>query len=160
MSFRQVAFPQRKTLVQCRQNHPQVGWHYFTIGTVEMVSPFGTIINGHMHLNLAGEIVWGVWNAIPSHYCGVELDSFVVMPDHVHGLIYVKQSNVQVTSILHALKSISAKRIGIAMRTRTRIWQRNFHKSYVWNESSLIAIRKYIDSNPARKYSKDTSDIW
>ena len=40
-----------------------------------------------MHLNAAGRVVERVWDGLPEHYPHVELDAFVVMPDHVHGVV-------------------------------------------------------------------------
>jgi putative transposase len=48
---------------------------------------FGDVVSGKMQLNPAGDMVRSVWNAIPNHYDGVQVDAFQVMPDHFHGII-------------------------------------------------------------------------
>jgi REP element-mobilizing transposase RayT len=45
------------------------------------------VIDGEMGLNEAGRVVQHVWDGLPTHYPGVELDAFVVMPNHVHGIV-------------------------------------------------------------------------
>ena len=42
-----------------------------------------------MHLNAAGRIVQSVWDEIPTFYAGIKIDEFIVMPDHVHGIIQI-----------------------------------------------------------------------
>lgn len=48
---------------------------------------FGDILNGEMELNDAGIMVEQTWNEIPEHYPGVDVDTFIVMPNHVHGIV-------------------------------------------------------------------------
>lgn len=50
---------------------------------------FGEIVDGKMHLNEYGEIVQKWWNEIPIHFPNVELGAFIIMPNHVHGIIYI-----------------------------------------------------------------------
>ena len=55
---------------------------------------FGEIHDGVMSLNAAGEILQGVWEALPDHYAHVDLDAWVIMPNHVHGIIVLDSSVV------------------------------------------------------------------
>ena len=50
---------------------------------------FGEASNGVMRLNRCGEIVDECWKAIPTHFSFVELGEYVVMPNHVHGIIVI-----------------------------------------------------------------------
>lgn len=50
---------------------------------------FRDVVEGEMRVNDAGRTVYGIWNHLPNHYAGVELDAFVVMPNHVHGIIVI-----------------------------------------------------------------------
>jgi putative transposase len=47
----------------------------------------GEVVTGETRLNDAGQIIQATWNELPNHYPGVECDAFVVMPNHVHGII-------------------------------------------------------------------------
>ena len=58
---------------------------------------FGEVINGEMVLNECGQIVMDVWNEIPQHFANVALGAFVVMPNHVHGVIEIMESCVGAT---------------------------------------------------------------
>ncbi len=65
------------------------GAYYVTIVAQGRECLFGEIIDGEMYLNRYGEIVQKWWNEIPVHFLNVELGAFVIMPNHVHGIIYI-----------------------------------------------------------------------
>ena len=50
---------------------------------------FGEIVDGEIHLNEYGEVVQQCWNEIPIHFLNVELGAFIIMPNHVHGIIFI-----------------------------------------------------------------------
>ncbi|MBM3934286.1 MAG: transposase [SAR202 cluster bacterium] len=63
------------------------GAYFITICTNNNACLFGEIVSGEMRLNSAGEMVTKAWNEIPDFYPGVDVDAFVVMPNHIHGII-------------------------------------------------------------------------
>ena len=65
------------------------GAYYVTIVAQGRECLFGEITNGEMHLNEYGKIVQKWWNEIPIHFPNVELGAFVIMPNHVHGIIFI-----------------------------------------------------------------------
>jgi len=70
-------------------DYSQVGAYFVTIDTFQQEYLFGEIINGEMVLNAWGKIVQKWWDDIPSHFPGVEMGAFVMMPNHVHGIIII-----------------------------------------------------------------------
>ena len=50
---------------------------------------FGDVVDGKMRLNQAGEMVKRVWDELPDRFPNIEMDAFVVMPNHIHGIIVV-----------------------------------------------------------------------
>jgi len=68
-------------------DYRQPGLYLVTIVTADRQPVFGQIQNHAMDLSEMGELARASWVAIPEHHAGVELDAFVVMPNHVHGLI-------------------------------------------------------------------------
>jgi putative transposase len=70
-------------------DYSQAGAYFVTICTQDRACLFGDVVNGEMLLNAAGRMVQTVWDDVPNHYPGVELDAFVVMPNHVHGIVVV-----------------------------------------------------------------------
>ena len=65
------------------------GAYFITICTAKRQNYFGEIINAEMHLSKIGEMANQCWLAIPDHFPFVLLDAFVVMPNHIHGIIII-----------------------------------------------------------------------
>jgi len=111
-----------------------------------------------------------VWNELPCHYPHVELDVFVVMPNHIHGVLWLidegtvgagfKPAPTTISTkpgarhglpeIVRALKTFSSRRINDLRGTPgAAVWQRNYHEHVIRSEESLRQIRQYIADNPA-----------
>ena len=74
-------------------DYTQAGAYFVTIVTERRNCLFGRIIDGEMYLNLVGRIVQSVWNQLPKHFSGIDIDVFVIMPNHVHGIIYIADNS-------------------------------------------------------------------
>jgi len=72
-------------------DYTQPGAYFIAICTHGRECLFGEIIDGEMHLNEAGQIVVQTWQDLPNHGPSVQLDAFVVMPNHVHGIIIITE---------------------------------------------------------------------
>ena len=70
------------------------GAYFVTICTQGNVCLFGEVTNNRMRLNEMGKMVKKVWDELPDHYPYVEIDTFVVMPNHVHGIIVITDDHV------------------------------------------------------------------
>jgi putative transposase len=70
-------------------DYSQAGGYFVTMVTWQRESLFGKVMNGEMTLNRYGEIVLKWWNEIPVHFQNVETGAFVIMPNHVHGIIFI-----------------------------------------------------------------------
>jgi REP element-mobilizing transposase RayT len=68
-------------------DYARVGTYFVTVCTHDRTCLFGNMADGMMALTDAGRIVQTTWDGLPEHYPGVELDAFVLMPNHVHGII-------------------------------------------------------------------------
>ncbi len=68
-------------------DYAEPGPYFVTICTEEHLCLFGEVEDGTMRLNALGEVVKQTWYDLPNHYAHVELDAFVVMPNHVHMVI-------------------------------------------------------------------------
>ena len=73
-------------------NYSNEGAYFITICTRKHQHFFGKIIDGQMQLSAAGLIAQKNWNEIPKHFSFITLDSFVVMPNHVHGILIIDLS--------------------------------------------------------------------
>jgi REP element-mobilizing transposase RayT len=75
-------------------DYTQQGAYFVTICTHQRNCLFGEIVDGEIKLNTNGGIAWGSWLSIPRHFKNVELDEFVIMPNHLHGIIIIESSEV------------------------------------------------------------------
>jgi REP element-mobilizing transposase RayT len=74
-------------------DYSQPGTYFITIVTHNRQCLFGEIINGAMVLNEAGFIARKCWLEIPSHFPHAQLDEFIVMPNHIHGIIVIRDND-------------------------------------------------------------------
>ncbi len=72
-------------------DYSQEGAYFITICTQDRLCLFGEVVGGEMWLNDYGKMVRAVWDGLPEHYPFVMLDAFVVMPNHVHGIIIITE---------------------------------------------------------------------
>ena len=118
-----------------------------------------------MVLNAAGQTAQDFWREIPNHYENVALDEFIVMPNHVHGIIILK---MQANGLRYSLSTIVGSYKNIVSKTlHTRgqkdfCWQGSFYDHVIRKEESLDKIREYIKNNP-RKWELDRNNaenVW
>jgi REP element-mobilizing transposase RayT len=152
-------------------DYSQAGLYYVTICVQNREYIFGEIIDNEMQLNENGKIVQMVWNELPQHYHNVQLDEFIVMPNHIHGIIMlvggdfvgagfkpaptIRTITHGLPEIVRALKTFSARKINELRNTRgEKLWQRNYWEHIIRNEQSHQRIVNYIIDNP-KKWKND-----
>src|SRR3990170_2921333 len=79
----------RRTIRLKEYNYSQSGAYFVTICTRNRACFFGAVADGEMQLNNSGEIAKAAWDELPARFPSVRLDAFIVMPNHVHGIIMV-----------------------------------------------------------------------
>ncbi len=98
-------------------------------------------------------LVKATWDGLPRHYPHVVPDAFVVMPNHVHGIIWLGDSETPkpLGEVVRAFKSFSARAVNSALgREGNPVWQRNYFEHVIRDDESLAAIQEYIEMNPSR----------
>jgi putative transposase len=75
-------------------DYAQAGAYFVTVCTHNRACLFGDIVDGSMRLNDAGQVVQEVWSTIPTQYPGIAIDAFVVMPNHIHGIIMIASTTI------------------------------------------------------------------
>jgi len=150
-------------------DYSQAGAYYFTICTRDRECLFGEVVDGQMRLNQTGQIIHTVWDSLPQFYVGCELDAFLIMPNHLHGVIVIGEPvgaihesplppvriadrrRMLLSKILGRFKMVSAKQINILQATQGKpVWQRNYYEHVIRDDRSLNRIRQYIADNPAQ----------
>jgi REP element-mobilizing transposase RayT len=74
------------------QDYTQNSWYFVTICTYKKINYFGRIIDHEMLRSPIGETAHQYWQDIPQHHQNIEIDSFIIMPNHVHGIIIINHS--------------------------------------------------------------------
>lgn len=92
MSFEKLPFKLEKQFRLQNWNYSSSGFYFITICTNKHINYFGEIKNNKIKLNQIGKIVLQNWVDIPNHFSNVKLDKFVIMPNHIHGIIIVKNN--------------------------------------------------------------------
>lgn len=79
--------PRRRTLRLKGYDYSQPGAYFITVCAHQRKSIFGTVADKEIRLNVFGEIVQECWRALLDHFKHIDLDAFVVMPNHIHGIV-------------------------------------------------------------------------
>ena len=94
-------------------DYSSAGMYFVTICTRNRECLFGDVVNGEMHLSRIGEIVAEEWQNTPQVRPYVELDEWIVMPNHIHGIIVITDAvetfrrNVSITQTFRRNVSIT-----------------------------------------------------
>jgi len=153
------------------------GAYFVTMCTRDRACTLGDIVRGTVMLSNIGRIVAQSWVWLGDHHPYVDLDAWVIMPNHVHGIILILDDDIvpcdrrggsrtaltaAVTTapttkrkplgrLIGAFKTVSTKRINEIRHTPgDRFWQRNYWEHIIRDESSLAQIRQYVINDPAR----------
>ena len=158
-------------------DYSQEGAYLITICCYNRRCLFGEIYRGKMYLNGYGKIVETEWLKTGKIRHNVELDEYVIMPNHVHGIIYItdvvgahcnvplqghaqrnisaqterfgKSTHNSIPTIIKLFKSTVTKQINQLRSTPgLSVWQRNYYEHIIRNEQELHKIRHYIFTNP------------
>lgn len=151
--------PRRKSNRLAGFDYRDPGMYFVTPCAYLHQSRFGVVVDGAMQPSEVGHIVATVWQEIPLTFPQVTLDSWVLMPNHFHGLLLLEAENIETNPILGAVmkwfKSITTNRYIHGVRDHgwprfdSHLWQRNYYDHIVRNDADLDRIRTYIKDNPA-----------
>lgn len=154
------------------------GAYFVTICTKNHDNGFGRIIGGELKETKLARIVRKSWLDLPNHYKNCVLDEFVIMPNHIHGIIFLNSGNLyknlvvtdfksenlvetglkpvstivvknSLSEIMRGFKTFSAKSINKIRHSPGRpFWQSRFYDHIIRSEGVLSKIRQYIKDNP------------
>ncbi len=173
----------RRSIRLPNYDYSRSGIYFVTICTHQKQCLFGEIDRGTMFLNQIGNIVRSEWLKSARIRKEIELDKYVIMPNHLHGIVN-HHNDLKIgdqgainyegailaplqdisrgrkprslSSFVAGFKSSVTKRIKVfCTQPDPRIWQRNYYESIVRNERHLNQVRQYIIDNP-QKWSEDT----
>ena len=136
-------YPARKPNRLTCYNYAENGAYFITCCTKDRCCLFSDRENP-VQLTPWGKIVEQTICEIPDHYSGVQLVQYVVMPNHVHLLLLLSNSDVSVSQVVQQLKHMAS------VRFVPPAWQKSFHDRVVRNAHEYKKIMEYIDNNPLR----------
>jgi REP element-mobilizing transposase RayT len=157
-------------------DYSQQGAYFVTICAHNRECLFGDVGDGEIKLNNLGQLVYEEWLYTENIRPEVHLDGFVVMPNHLHGVITIASPRTvgahgreplhaehsilyrkprSLGSLIAGFKSAATKRINQFRHTPGQpVWQRNYYEHIIRDEMDLDRIRRYIQENPA-KWAED-----
>jgi putative transposase len=166
-------------------DYSRPGAYFVTLCVQNREWLFGNVVHGVMHLNESGKIVQSEWLRTLAIRNGVILDSYVVMPNHFHGILIIRDDGSDdsgrfvvgatggsplrteptkpgpgsrsLGAIMSGFKSITTKRIHVIPGMEyVRVWQRNYYERIIRDDRELNRIRWYIINNP-KNWDKDVN---
>ena len=138
-------------------DYGSLGKYFITTCAHNRECLFGYIQNSQMILNDVGQRIWQVWSSLPVRFPSIELEEFVVMPNHVHGIIVIAEiprgaedKAPELGEIVRAFKSVSAVECNRTLeRPRRPFWQSGYYEHIVRDRDECGRIATYIVENPA-----------
>lgn len=157
----------RRSIRRPGHDYARVGKYFVTICAHERACLFGDIASGQLTLNEYGRIVEEEWLRTAIIRAKIILDEYIVMPNHVHGIIVLQESTTPARSagsvviagprpgslgaIVGGFKAAACSRINLLRGTPGfPAWQRDFHDHIIRNDDEYRRIVAYIRNNPLR----------
>lgn len=135
------------------------GYYFITFGTDQGRYLFGTIEREDFLPSPTGAALINLIRELPNDYPQIKIDSFAIMPNHVHLLIYlpIDQEPVSIPAIVRTIKGRATAIHRRITQDTSGLWHKGFHDTIVRNDQHLAEVRRYIAENPMR-WQND--DIW
>jgi putative transposase len=157
----------RRSIRLPQYDYAQPGAYFVTLSVHRRTRCLCCIQDAKVCLSSIGSIVDEQWRAIPYHAMHIALDAFVLMPDHMHGIIQITRypdskptkntdypkgtTPGSLPAIMQNFKSTSTRRVNAALGTPgIRLWQEDYYERIIRNDAEFQRIRQYILNNPAR----------
>ncbi|XXN65458.1 transposase [Enterobacter ludwigii] len=121
------------------------GAYFITLVTRLRESIFGHIESTRLIPSSIGLVAEQEWSTLSTRISGIKLDVFILMPNHLHGILWLTDENALTLSRIMALYKAGVSRI-----CQQSIWQYNFHERIIRDERELFFTRQYIEQNPLR----------
>jgi REP-associated tyrosine transposase len=160
--------PGRASIRIAKFDYSQPGCYFITICAFRMRCLFGRIQDARAALSPTGFAVRASWIDIPRHYPNVDIDAFVVMPNHFHGIVVIKERARRavplqnrgeafqkvvpgsIPTIIRSYKSAVTRRVRAdGANSSIEVWQSNYFERVIRDGAEFSKVSKYIHENPA-----------
>ena len=134
--------PTRKRLRIIEYDYSKEGMYFITICIKNRLELLGKIKDNYIELTQEGIIVKECIKQIEKRYINVEIDEYVIMPNHIHMILVINnKTEVTISRMMKQYKTYVSKKVGYA------IWQKSFYEHIIRNEKEYIKIKDYIKNN-------------
>jgi REP element-mobilizing transposase RayT len=159
-------------------DYAQLGGYFVTIVSYQRECLFGEIVNGEMCLNDLGKVVKLQWEKLVARFSMIELGTFVVMPNHIHAVIVIRNGRgtaenthnknfeslrraptterfgkpviASIPTVIRSFKAAATLRINLLREADALpVWQSNYYEHVIRNQADWERIDAYIQANPA-----------
>ncbi len=156
----------RKNIRLKNYNYSSPGYYFITICTKNKKYYFRN--------EVITQIINNCWNAIPEHFNNIKLDEFIIMPNHIHGIIIINSrgriypaptetptykksnSNKILPIVISTFKAAITRKLNPIIENFK--WQRSYYEHIIRNDIELDNIRRYINENPI-KWNEDIENL-
>jgi putative transposase len=171
----------RRSIRLNNYDYRESGAYFVTVCTWQRIPVLSRVSADGVRLSPAGRIVHRVWEELPDHFPHVSLDAFVVMPDHVHGIVLFGPALADridaewqagagmgrsrpvvragsLGAVMRSFKSAATRAINEARRQPGQpLWQRGYWDRVLRNDVELARARDYVADNPRRWLERHSS---
>lgn len=135
-----------------------------TIATHQRRQILAAVVDGRMVPTRAGRIAHRAWQVLPDHFPNIEVDRFVAMPDHVHGILRIhswsgprfitphagpRVEPESLGAIVRSFKSAVTRAVRIERPDHGPVWQRNYWERVLRGQGGVLSAQRYVEQNPA-----------
>ncbi|MBX9950574.1 MAG: hypothetical protein K2Y39_15505 [Candidatus Obscuribacterales bacterium] len=132
-------------------DYSRAGAYFITICTQGRVCLLSEIQACQVKMTRIGNVVSECWINLPCRYSFIQLDTFIVMPNHFHGILWITDENSRRKSLgqlIGSFKAESSSRIKQLGIIDQKLWQSDFYEHIIRSEKELELFREYIANNP------------
>lgn len=178
----------RRSIRLPEYDYSQPGTYFVTVVAWHRECLFGDVVGGEMKFSKFGLVAKQQWEKLPKRFPDIELGAFVIMPNHMHGIIMITNSRGtaenlnglggessrraptqegfqkpvkgSIPTIVRSYKSAVSYRINLMGGTQgIPVWQRNYYEHVIRNEKDLQNKTDYINANPMLWYEDDENPL-
>jgi REP element-mobilizing transposase RayT len=166
--------PVRRSIRLMGFDYRDAGAYFVTICTFRRACVLADVVDDRVSLTAVGSVVESAWRTIPGYFPHFGLEGYVVMPNHLHGILVLQDAHRakhppkadasplqpprskgtqpgSVQAVIQTFKAISTRRFhALPGMKLNRLWQRGFYDHVIRDEAELNRIRAYVEENPLR----------
>jgi putative transposase len=163
--------PIRKSIRLAPDSYTQRRAYFVTVCTQEKECLLSVVDGQSIRLSNRGEIVRAAWLGLPNRFGGLALDEYIIMPNHLHGILCfvgaglarpssaTKPANeLSLPNVMRVFKSVSTVEVNRAFHTPGFVlWQRSYFDHIIRDAEDMQNHQVYILENPVRWAAKQST---